>query len=525
MLKPTNLLRKPAVIFGALLFYLYFRGIGDHGLIDPVEGINASAEIHMSASGNYFVPRIGSSLLTGKTMLTWWLSAISLKIFGWSEFAVRFWSALSGVITAWASAKAAKSSSRSSWLAASICASMTGCFIVSQIASSHAIYSCLTAITMAGALRSRENLRWLIIAHFASALAFIAHGPSGLFLVWMAIIIYSVISEDWDMLRNFFTWPGGILITIIISGFYLVLLIIANPEIVHFMRCMNHIYTFGGLAGKVIFVFICFTPWLGFLVRAIFEAVPKNLPVQKSPELFLLVWASVFAFAALVSGDILSVASCFPALAALVGLKLDAWLMRKNLYSVRMSVMISVLVLVPALYMILPFTMNTFPVVKASLLSLIPWGITSGLFLFAAWYYTRTKQITKWVRNVPAAALLCLMPLAGVLNLTADLYSVRAIGQKLGSIIEGNNTVIQYGVNYPSLYFYTFRNSFIIDADLTPGLQEKNFAADYQLIGNLWKNNERVFLIMNENMHPDIPLPQNVTHVLEDNDILLLSNQ
>ena len=200
-----SLLRnKPALFFGALLIYLYFRGIGDHGLIDPVEGINASAEIHMSASGNLFVPRIGNALLAGKTMLTWWLSALSLRLFGWGEFAVRFWSALSGLGMVWAASKAAHSSRRSSRLAAWVCASMTGCFVVSQIASSHALYSFLTAVTMAGAIRSsesRENRYWLILAHTASALAFMAHGVSGLFLPWIAVIAYSVLCEDWEFLH------------------------------------------------------------------------------------------------------------------------------------------------------------------------------------------------------------------------------------------------------------------------------------------------------------------------------------
>ena len=305
----------------------------------------------------------------------------------------------------------------------------------------------------------------------------------------------------------------------------MVILIIANPELIHFLRCMNHIYTFGGIAGICVYVFMCFTPWTGFIVRAVFEAIPRKYPAQKSPELFLLIWAAVFVFGALASGDILSVSSCIPALSALLGLKLDVWLGRKKLYSVRISVMISVLVLVPVLYMFLPFTVNVFPVVSASLMSLIPWGILAGVFLFACWYYTRTKQIVKWVRNVPAAAVLCLLPLAGVFNLTADVYSVQEIGRKLGSTIQGNEAVIQYGVNYPSIYFYTFRNSYIIGAGLTPGLQEKDFAANFQLIGQKWTGKDRVYLIMPENMQSDNPLPQNVSHILGENGILLLSNQ
>ena len=117
------------------------------------------------------------------------------------------------------------------------------------------------------------------------------------------------------------------------------------------------------------------------------------------------------------------------------------------------------------------------------------------------------------------------MPLAGVFNLTADLYSVGEIGTRLGGIIQGNETVIQYGVNHPSIYFYTFRNSRIIGADLTPGLQERDFSADFGLIGRLWDGRERVFLIMPNDLQSDNPLPRNIMHILEDDGMLLLSNQ
>ena len=525
-MQKISLRNKSALLFAALLVYLYFRGIADHGLIDPVEGINASAGIHMSASGNYFVPRIGNSLLAAKTMLAYWLYAIGLKIFGWGEFAVRFWSALSGLIMIWSSSQAAKTESkRSSRLAACVCASMTGCFVTSQIASSHAIYSCLTSITMAGAIRSRENKKWLIPAHIASTLAFMAHGASGLFLSWFAVTAYSIICEDWELLKDFFTWPAGIIITIVFSGFYVCALIIANPEIVHFLRCQNHMYDFGGFIGKTVFLFMCFIPWTGFLIKAAFEVIPKKYPAEKSTELFLLVWALLFGMSAVISGDILSIASCIPALSALLGMKLDIWLGTKKLLSVRISVMITVLLIVPILYIILPFTFNILPVVRASLLSLIPWSVTAGLFIFACWYYTKTRQIEKWVRNVPAAALLCLMPLAGVFNLTADSYGVRDIGRKLGDTVQGSEIVIQYGVNYPSIYFYSFRNSYVVDAKLNNGVQEKKFKAGFNFIGEKWNSKDRVFLIMPDDMHSENPLPQNVSHILESHGVLLLSNQ
>ena len=78
------------------------------------------------------------------------------------------------------------------------------------------------------------------------------------------------------------------------------------------------------------------------------------------------------------------------------------------------------------------------------------------------------------------------MPLAGVFNLTAEKYSMRDTGLKLRDIIKGNETVLQYGVNYPSMYFYTLRNSNIIDAELNLGIEEKKFVTEASSINRYW---------------------------------------
>ena len=291
------------------------------------------------------------------------------------------------------------------------------------------------------------------------------------------------------------------------------------------MRCQSHVYTFGGALGMLIFIFMSFAPFHGFLIQAICEILPKKYPAEKSSELFMLVYALFFAFAAIVSGDILIMAASVPALSAISGRRLDLWLNTKNLSGVRVPVILNILILIPVLYILIPFTINHFPVIRGSLMSLIPYGITSGLFLFACWYYTKTRQLKKWIRNVLAAALLCLMPLAGVFNLTAEIYSVRDIGLKLRDLVKGSDIVIQYGVNYPSVYFYSLRNSKIINAKLTPGTQEKNFAAKKTIITELWNKNERIFLIVPEKMRISGVLPKNIFHITESDGTLLLSNK
>ena len=523
---------RKALLFGLLLFYLYFRGTGSHGLIDPLEGINASIALHMSAGGNRFIPRIGEAFAAGRSMGTWWLEALALKIFGWSEFAVRFFSALSGLIMIWASAIASRDSrsisTRASWLSASICAGMTICFTVSQLVSPHAIYACLMSLTMTGIIRyleARENKRRLFLAHFCSTLCFIAYGFEGLLLTWLAVIAYSVLADDMRMLKDFFTWPGGMIFTVIISGLYFLLLMLINTDIIQFMHCRIHTYTFGGILGMCIFAFMSFMPFHGFIIRSVYEVIPKKYPADKSPEVFMLVWAVIFGLSAILSGDMLALSCCAVPLSSILGRRLDEWLDQRKLYAVIISVMINIMLIVPVVFMILPFMMNKFPVIKISMLSLIPWGMATGLFLFASWYYTKTRQIEKWVRNVPGAALLCLLPLAGVFSLTAGEYSLRDIGLKLRDSVQGDDRVIQYGVNYPSVYFYSLRNSGIIDAELMPGVAEKKYITDEEELNRIWNAKDRVFMILPVERSANKSLPKNIFSILESNGMLLISNQ
>ena len=514
---------KAVILFAILLSYLYFRGIGDHGLIDNVEGVNASVAVHMLGGENYFSPKIGENLTAGSTMGTWWLFALALEVFGWGEFAVRFWPALAGLGMILAATLLAE---RRSWIAASICASMTISFTVSQIASSHAVFSCLTSLALLGVIRSQQEKDWLMLSHAAIAFAFIFHGPAGLFMPLIAVSAYCVLCDDMELLKNFFTWPFGIVINLVLSGLYFLALMAVNPHVLFFMMCQNHVYAFGGFLGAAAFFFLGFTPFQGFLIQALIEIFPRKYPAEKSSELFMLIWSITFIAYGIFSGDILAVSASVPALSVIIAARLDFWLQGKML-PVRYAVLLNIIILVPAYFVILPLTAKYFPVIRGSLMSLIPYEMTLGLFLFACWYYTKTRQSKKWARNVPAAALLCLMPLAGIFNLTSNLYSVREIGLKLRDSVQStSDMVIQFEVNHPSLYFYTFRNSVLVNAPLTPGVDEKKFVTNVDFIASQWVRRNRIFLIAPSAKLSEAKLPsKNVFPMLESRGLTLITNK
>lgn len=549
---------KSVILFLLLLLYLYFRGTSDHGLIDPIEGLNASISLHMSATGNYFEPHLGSSLTAGKSLGFWWLSSFALKIFGWEEFALRFWSAIAGLLMILISACSAyrfnNENKRKSWLGASICASMAICFTTSQIASPSALSALLTSLIMFGLLKTPQNKNWLILTHSAIVLSMILNGYDVIFYTLMSLLIFGVTQNDYELLKNFFTYPAGIIISIIGLGCYILLLMQTNPLILHFMRCQDLTLPSKKYFLMPLVIIISFMPYVGFIIRAVYEILQDSkkyilFETQDSQEIqyeyekqilneqeifekkifqsrfFMMIWGLVFLVFSLLTCNYFLLASCVVPFSGILGDLIDEWLKNKHLYSIRMSVAINMPLILITIILIIPVLLITVPALEKSVMSLIPYSGFLILFWLASWYYARTKQILKWSRNVIAVGLLSLMPLAGVFDLAAEATSIQKQGLALRDLIQKDDTIIQYYENHPSIYFYTFRDSQLINAPLLDGVQQKKFVTDVKMLHALWRGKSRVFLLIPSEQPLQDILPSNVFNIVESDKMLLLSNQ
>ncbi len=541
---------KKLLLFLAVLFYLYFRGIGDHGLLDPIEGVNASVAIHMSASGNYFVPRMGESAVAGRSLGSWWLAALALRVLGWWEFPARLWSALAGLGMVLASALASR---RHPWLNASVCASMTLGFVVSQLSSSHALYACCTGFSMTAFLRASMILndeteeeewhslwKWLLLAHLMPLLALVAHGPEGLLLPWLTLLVFSILAQRFTTLAECWAWWPGALLSLLGTAGYLFLLWVKNPLLLDFLRSEAPRLLTPDWRLVPLLLLAGATPWQGFLLTAArdatrrwLETIRTGAPMEEAvlPKLFLLLWAFVFGLAALMTGDLLALAACVPPLAALAGDSLGERLERGDLHSIQSAVATSIVFLVPLLVVGIPLTVMAFPSLRAALLSLVPWGGFVAFFLFVARYYARGgkgvmtgARPLKLARNVSAAALLCLMPLAGVFDLSARELSLQGVGTALRSEIQPGDVLAQYAVNRPSLYFYTLHSSALVNGPLLPGVASKALLMDDTALHLLWAGKDRVFLLL-PLKQPLSSLSLDVYNVAEANGMAVLSNR
>src|SRR5579884_2062879 len=93
MLLSRTLINYPVVSWAIIVFACLF-GIGSYPLLDNNEGLYASISRDMLASGHYIIPHLNGVPYLEKPPLLYWLTALSMSLFGINEMAARLPEAL-----------------------------------------------------------------------------------------------------------------------------------------------------------------------------------------------------------------------------------------------------------------------------------------------------------------------------------------------------------------------------------------------------------------------------------------------
>ena len=521
--------RKAAYIILAALFYLFLRGIGDHGLLDPMEGVHASVALNMVARGNAFFPMIGDLPYIGKSMGFWWLSSLGLILFGWLEFSVRFWPALAGLgvaVVSWFITRRTMNE-RAANYAAVIAGTNLLTYGASQIASPHTLFALCVTGALAGIVYAFRDRRFFLLLHAASAAALIICGPIGIILPWLCLLIYAYIAEQEDFLLSALSYWPGLLATTLLAGGYLLALYIKNPEILTLMRYNPPEVALNSFSSSLMFLAAGFFPWVGVLPYAFKSAWPGNwrviLPSEKEGVL-LLVWWGVFTFFGLFSGDALLLMAATPALTVLCANFLAKAVEEGKTARLRHVAAMEILLFVLFLFIGLPwFYLGPGFALRGTLLSVVPWTLFCLFFLCSGWYYSKTRQPRKLMLHLCAYSMLSLLPLAGVFDLLAAGSSMQNVGVYLKDRLQEDSLLVQYAMNRPSLFFYTAKDSLLIDADASLRIRGQNAVSELEL-NQAWNETRRVFLVIARSQKIGSPLPREVYNLYETMELIVLSN-
>ena len=527
--------RKTACLIFVALIYLFFRGVGDHGLLDPIEGINASVALNMAMRKNFVVPLVGDNLYLGNSMGFWWLSALSLSIFSWSEFSVRFWSvvgALGMAVAGWLIALRT-GGERSANYAAVLIGSSLLVYITSQLASPHALYAFLVTMSLMGTIYAFREKRFFILLHGSAMLAFVVYGPAGALLPWLSLLVYAVFAEqELFLTKALFYWPG-LLTTILIGGGYILFLKAKNPNILTLMLYNIPSETFNSASLVLSFLAVGFFPWLGVLPGAVRSALPLHwgliLPSEKQ-NVLLLAWSGVFLFFGVFSRDALLLVASLPAMAVLCANHLAKAVEKNDSLLLQKTVALEIILFVLFFFVGLPWFFATGDkALRHTLTSVIFWAVFCLLFLLAGWYYAKTRQPRKLMLFMSMLSLFSLLPLAGVFVLLSESFSVRDAGLYLRNEVKPDDLLVQYALNHPSIFFYVGKpglSSSLAHVAVNEKIvgQDKDLVDDANL-NKIWEGKKRVFMMINKRQNILTPLPQSIYDLYKAQETIILSNQ
>ena len=158
--------------------FTFFLGVGRPAITDSDEGFYAEAAREMVADGDWLTPHFNYEERWQKPALYYWLTAATFAATGPSEWAARWWSALSGlglVLLTWAAARRLTARDDAAWLAGAMTATCYGYFAMARLALPDLPLTFFITLVIWSALERR----WTI-AGVAAGLGLLTKGPVAL---------------------------------------------------------------------------------------------------------------------------------------------------------------------------------------------------------------------------------------------------------------------------------------------------------------------------------------------------------
>jgi len=232
----------------AVLVIIWFTGLGYRDLVEPDEGRYAEIPREMVQSGDWTTPRLNDLKYFEKPALQYWLTAVSYKLFGFSNASARLWIALASFFCA----------TFVGFLAARLYGSDVGryTFLLSAssllfVGSGHYLTLDMTltffmtlgigcpilAMSQNNDPGSRRN--WMLAGWAALACAVLTKGLVGIVLPGMALALYILWSRNWSLIKELHIVKGLALFLLICAPWFLNVSSI-NQEFAQFFFIHEH---------------------------------------------------------------------------------------------------------------------------------------------------------------------------------------------------------------------------------------------------------------------------------------------
>ena len=284
---------------------LLFAGNGSLLVTDSVESNYALTAKEMVLSGDWLSPQIYGHYWYDKPIFFYWLTALAYKIFGFTEFASRFFPALFGLgglaLVAWGGSKL--DNERSGFCSALVLLSSVEFFLISKSVITDAVlffFFSATLLFFYLGYRDGKASYWYIM-YAAAGFSVLTKGPIGVLLPGLIITLFLLWQRDWRVLKRMHLASGTLLCLAVAVPWYAAMYSLHGSDFNNtffgthnFLRAtvsehprddVFYYYTLVNL--------LALFPWSGLVPWTVYKWQQAGRPKLTEQQRFLLLWALV----------------------------------------------------------------------------------------------------------------------------------------------------------------------------------------------------------------------------------------
>lgn len=326
-------------VAGALAALVLLFHLGSPPLTSPNEGLYAEVAREMNQTSDFVVPRANTVVYLEKPPLLYWLSALSMRVWGEHAFGARLPSAAAAIATVLLVVAAGRRllGPRAGALSGVVLATSLGVVLVSRQVLFDSLLTLWTTVALFGfwfgtqpsERERRHSQGWLLLGYAALGLAVLTKGLVGLAIPALVAGAYAIVGRDFGRLRR--SWSAvGMLLLIAIAAPWHVLASFKQPRFAWFYFVNEHWLRFLGRREPADFhadpifapaaaLFLLPLPWSVFLPAALRADVRGRKLSRESLFLFCWILAPVLFFTLSRTRTYYYLLPAVPAVALLVG--------------------------------------------------------------------------------------------------------------------------------------------------------------------------------------------------------------
>lgn len=297
-------------LFWVLAALLLFFGNGQLWITDSVESNYPLTAKEMVLSGDWISPQIYGNYWYDKPVFFYWLTAAGFKIFGFNEFAARFFPALFGMAGLGLLVYAAKKlyGEKTAFWSGVILMTSTEFFLISKsvITDSTLFFFFSMALVFFYLGYSTQQKNYYYGMYIGMALATLTKGPIGFLLPGLIMVLFLVFTRGWREIKNMKVFSGGLLFFLIAAPWYVAMYNLHGSAFIdqffgthNFLRATvsehprDNVFYYYTLV-----LLLALFPWSGLLPRFLWRTLRENGKWRRPDEKtgFLLIWAATVFF-------------------------------------------------------------------------------------------------------------------------------------------------------------------------------------------------------------------------------------